>query len=243
MHLNLKNLSLIFFFIALLSACKKDERTVSEWEQLAETKLREIEMLSENLPCEQQKNISIQEFSNGCSSKYYAILNSDLNIYNKKKQEYFDLLGKQTDAMIAEGYIIEPCWDQFWSGEQPIRLECVSGKVQLITSQNLSIEEAKPLAEETYKKIMDHVSAQNCTDASYWDYTALVKDKDKAINLEYIPFSRKDDIKEFRKMASLYNSLQLSMLNREGQVSYNPNIKRVKSIECVNGRPAIVLTD
>lgn len=241
MHRTLKTFSSLLCLIMVLSACKKDERTVEEWGQLAKAKLKEIEMLSNNLPCQQKENISIQEFSSNCSSKHYAILTSDIKAFNKKKQEYFDLVGKQIDALIKEGYIIEPCLDNFWSGEQPIRLECVNNKVQLITSQNLSIEEARPMAEETYKKIMDLVNAQTCTDGSYWTYTALVKDK--TMSLQYIPYSRKDDIKELKKMASLHNSLKLNILKSEGPITYDPNMRWVKNIECSNGRPTIVLTD
>jgi len=241
MYPTLKALTSLLCLIILFSACKKDERTVSEWGQLAESKLKEIEMLSEDLPCQEQANFSIQELSNGCSSKPYPILSSDVETFNKLKQEYFDLLGKQTDAMIEEGYIIDPCWNELWNFEQPIRLECNNNRMQLITSQNLSIEEAKPLADATYNKIMDFVNSQTCTDASSLDYTALVKDK--VMNLQYIPYSRKSDITELQKMASLYNSLKFRIINSEGPTDYETNIKRVKSIECANGKPTIVLED
>lgn len=241
MHRTLKTLTSLLCLLMLLSTCKKDERTVSEWGQLADAKLKEIEMLSEDLPCQEQADLSIQELSLGCSSKPYPIRSSDLETFNKLKAEYFTLLGKQTDAMIKEGYIIDPCWDELWSFEQPIRLECKDNKMQLITSQSISLEEAKPLADATYKKIMEFVNGQTCTDAASLTYTALIKDK--IMDLQYIPYSRKSDTKELQKMASLYNVLKLRIINSEGPSNYEANTKRVKSIECENGKPTVVLKD
>jgi len=240
MHHTFRALALSACIIALLSACKKDERTVSEWGQLAEAKLRQIERLSSDLPCQQQANVVIKDLSNGCSSKLYPILNSDLETFEKLKEEYINLVGKQTDAMIKEGIIIDPCQDLFWSHEQPIRLDCNNDKIQLITSYNVSVSEAAPLAENTYNQLMRYVESQVCTDNSGWDYTAIVTDSPSRI--QYIPFSRKGDVRELQKIASLYNVLKLRIINNSGeQPVYNSQPKGVKSVECVNGKPTIQL--
>lgn len=242
MHHTIKALTSSLCLVLILSACKKDERSVSEWGQLAQAKLRQIEILSSDLPCQQQANVTIQDLSNGCSSKLYPILNSDLKTFENLKAEYFDLVGKQTDAMIKEGVIIDPCVDMLWNQEQPIRLECNNNKIQLITSYNISVDEAGPLAEDAYKQLMRHVDSEVCADNSGWDYTALVRDS--PLRIQYIPFSRKGDVKELQKIASLYNGLKLRIINNSGeQPIYDSQPKRVKSVECVNGKPSILFAD
>lgn len=244
MYQTLKTLSLFLCLIVLFSGCKKDERTADEWGQLAEAKLKEIEALGENLSCQQQANVSIQEIATGCSSKLYPVLNSDVQTFNVLKEEYTDLLGKQAEAFHKNNpnVIIDPCWDVLWSYEQPIRLECKDNKVQLITTSNVSITEAAPIAENAYKGLMNYLNNQTCTDNAGWDYTAILNEKSQT--LVYIPFSRKGDIRQLQRMASLYNSLILRIIN-DAETPATPGIAlhRVKNIECLNGKPTIIMEE
>src|SRR5690606_6335892 len=121
--------------------------------------------------------------------------------------------GKQTDAMIKEGYVIDPCYESIWISDQPIRLECKADKVELITAGNIGIEEAKTLAATTYSEIMAIVNAQTCTNSSSWAPTALLKDK--VLELEYIPYLIAQDHVAFKKKVSLYNRLKVRITEEE----------------------------
>ncbi|MNX87161.1 hypothetical protein D3C86_1190750 [compost metagenome] len=236
-----KPLTIVLALMFLFLGCKKDETTVNEWGKMAEAKLTEIKKLTSGIPCSQKDNVSIQEVSTGCSTSYYTVKSSDVNNFNKLKKEYFDLLGKQVDAMVRMGIIIDPCYESIWITEQPIRLECNADTVQLISSKNISIEEAGPLATKTYDEIMAIVNAQTCTSESAWLPTALIKDK--IMEVEFIPYLRTQDFSVLKKKVSLYNGLKYRILRAQGQADYVPSKVKVEKIECVNGKPVVKLAN
>lgn len=236
-----KPLSIILSVILLFVSCKKDELTVTELGNMAEAKLTEIKTLSSDIPCSQQSNVTIKEISTGCSTSYYTVKSSDLTRFDNLKKEYFDLLGKQTDAMVKQGVIIDPCFPAIWIIEQPIRLECSGDKVQLITSANISIEEAQPLATKTYEEIMAIANAQTCANESAWMPTALIKDK--TMEMEYIPYLSTQDYSLLKKKVSLFNGLKYRILQAQGPADYTPSKVKVEKIECINGKPMIKLAN
>jgi len=237
----LKPLTIVLAVILLFLSCKKDEFTVTELGNMAEAKLTEIKTLASGIPCSEQDNVSIQEISTGCSTSYYPVKSSDLTSFGKLKKEYFDLLGKQADAMVKQGVIIDPCFESIWIIEQPIRVDCGGDKVQLITSANISIEEAKPLAAKTYQEIMTIVNTQTCTNESAWRSTALIKDK--IMEMEYIPYLATKDYSVLKKKVSLYNVLKYQILQAQGPIDYVPGKVKVEKIECINGKPVIKLAN
>lgn len=236
----LKPLTVVLAVALLFLSCKKEELTVTELGNMAEAKLTEIKALSSDIPCSQQGNVSIEEISTGCSASYYPVKSSDLTQFASLKKEYFDLLGKQADAMVKMGIIIDPCYESIWIAEQPIRLECKADKVDLITSGNISIEEAKLLAAQTYEEIMIAVNAQTCTNGSEWASAALIKDK--IMDVQFIPYLRTQDYTAFKKKIALYNGLKARMIEAQGPVDYVHTELKVDRIDCVNGKPVIRLS-
>ncbi|WP_316811655.1 hypothetical protein [Pedobacter heparinus] len=235
----LKPFIILLAVTLLFSGCKKDELTVTELGNMAEAKLKEIQTLSADIPCSLQNEVAVQEISTGCSVTYYPVKAADQVQFNKLKKEYFDLLGKQADAMVKQGVMIDPCFESIWVSEQPIRLECKADKVELITSGNISIEEAKILATQSYEEIMAAVNAQTCTSGSEWVSTALIKDK--IMKVEFIPYLRTQDYSALKKKVSLYNGLKARIIEAQGPIDFVRNELKVESIDCINGKPVIKL--
>jgi hypothetical protein len=222
-----------------LSCKKSNERTSTQWGELATAKINEITVLTASIPCAQEANVTIQKLDFGCSATYYPVKTSDQSTFDQLKKEYFHLLNEQSKALYREGVIVDPCFLSLWISEQPIRLACKAGTVQVITSANLSIEEAKPLAAKTYEEIMALVNAQTCTGASAWMYTGLIKSR--MMDLEFIPYLTTQDHTELRKKIELYNRLKARIIQEEGPADVAPPKTKVGSIECINGKPVIKL--
>lgn len=233
----LKPLTILLAVTLLFLGCKKKELTATEWGELATAKMNEIKDLTANIPCNQQTEVSVQEMPAGCSVTYYPVKASNQAQFDKLKKEYFALLNKQSAAMSREGYILDPCHESIWMAEQPIRLECKAGKVEVITSKNISIEEAKPLAAQTYEEIMAAVNAQTCTNGLDWVPTFLIKDK--IMDVQVIPYPRTQGDSALKKKISLYNRLKIRIIEAQGPVVYvRPELK-MDRIDCVNGKPVI----
>lgn len=240
-HLNpaFKPLIIVLTIVLSCLGCKKKERSSVEWGELATAKINEMTVLTASIPCDQQTETSIQAMDSGCSTTYYPVKLSDQAKFDKLKKEYFELLNEQSKAMSREGYIIDPCFESMWIYEQPIRLACKAGTLQVITSANLSIEEAKPLAAKTYEEIMAIVSAQTCTNASSWMYTPLIKDR--LMDVEYITYLQTQDYTALKKKVALYNRLKARIIHEQGPADVVTTPKKVESITCVNGKPVINL--
>lgn len=144
---------------------------------------------------------------------------------------------KQSDAMAKEGAIIDPCYESIWIARQPIRLECKAGKVQLITSSNISIEEAKPLAAQIYEEIMAAVNAQTCINGSDWIATPLLKDK--VMDVQFIPYLRMPGDLALKKKISIYNRLKVRIIEAQGPVDHVRTELKVDRVDCVNGKPVV----
>lgn len=236
----LKPLTMLMVVIFCTTGCKKDEISVTELGNMAEAKISEIKTLAADIPCSQLDNVTIQEIATGCSTSYYTVKSSDQTKFNNLKKEYFDLLNQQVNAMVKQGIIIDPCYESIWIIEQPIRLECKADKVQLLTSANINIEEAKALAAKTYEEIMTIVNAQTCNNNPGWAATALIKDK--VMELEYVPYLSTQDHSVLKRKISLYNVLKYRILKSEGSLDYVPGKVKVEKIECVNGKPVVKLS-
>ncbi|MBE9598596.1 hypothetical protein [Pedobacter sp. MC2016-24] len=234
-----KSLTIVLTIALFCLGCKKKERSSTDWAELATAKMSEITALTANIPCSQQADVSIQEIPLDCSTNYYPVKTSDKSKFEKLKKEYLDLLSAQSKAMYNEGYIVEPCFESIWISEQAIRLECKSGAVQVITSANLSIEEAKPLAAKTYEEIMAIVNAQVCTNASAWGFTPLIKDR--LMDVDFITYLAVENYTAFKKKVSLYNRLKARIIQAEGPADVVKPQMQVEKIECVNNKPVIKL--
>jgi len=243
MHHTLKTLTSLFCVILLFSGCKKDERTAEEWGQLAEAKLKEMRKLGEDIPCAKQSNVSIQDVPMGCATQYFPVLSSDIDNFNRLKSEYQKYSDAQAEAWAREGWVTDtaPCWMVSWMTEQPLRLECKDSKVKLITTEDISIAEAKSLAEITYKEVTDYLNMQTCTSAASWIFTALIKDK--TMGIQFIPYSAKGDSKIFRQKVALYNRLMMRVIDAEGSRELTSDIPRVQGVDCVNGKPTMRLIE
>lgn len=243
MHLILKTLTSVLCLIMLFSACKKDERTAEEWGQLAEAKLEEMRKLGEAIPCDKQSGVSIQEVPKGCDAQYFPVVASDIDKFNRLKAEYQKYSESQAKAWAKEGWVVDtsPCWMGSWMTEQPLRLECKNSRVQLITTEDISIEEAKSLAEVTHKQVTDYLHTQTCTSAASWIYTALIKDE--KMGIQFIPYSVTGDSKEFKQKISLYNRLMMRIIDAEGSRELTSDVPRVKGVDCVSGKPVLQMIE
>lgn len=222
--------------ISFLS-CKKKETSSAEYEKMATAKLNEIKSLSSNIPCNIQAEVSVQEISTGCSSMYYLVKPSDLAQFEKLKKQYLDLTSKTLAALNREGIIVDPCFEAIWMAEQPIRMECSEGKVQLITSQNINLAEATTIAAQLYPEIIAAVNAQTCAAEPGWMYTLLIKDK--VFEIDYVPYLRTKDHSALKKKISLYNRLRNRIIIANNPNDIVGNALKVSKIECVNGKPVI----
>jgi len=238
-----KTLASFLCLFLLISACKKDERTAEEWGKLAEAKLKEIRKLGEAIPCDKQSNVSIQDVPMGCDAQYFPVLSSDIDKFNRLKSEYQKYSDAQAEAWAKEGWVVDtaPCWMVSWMTEQPLRLECKDSKVKLITTEDISIAEAKILAEITHKEVTDYLNTQTCTSAASWVYTALIKDK--TMGIQFIPYSVNVDSKDFKQKVSLYNRLMMRVIDAEGSRDLTSDVPRVQGVDCVNGKPVLRLIE
>ncbi|WP_407430134.1 hypothetical protein [Arcticibacter sp.] len=239
MYRPFKILTSLFCLVLLFSACKKDERTADEWGQLAEAKLKEIKKLGEAIPCDKQANVTLQDVPMGCDAQYFPVLSSDIEEFNRLKSDYQKYSAAQAEAWAKEGRVADtaPCWMVSWMTEQPLRLECKDSKVKLITTEDISIAEAKSLAEITHKQVTDYLNMQKCTSSANWAYTALIKDK--TMGIQFIPYSVSSDSKEFKQKVSLYNRLMLRIIDAEGSRDLTSDVPRVEGVDCVNGKPVL----
>lgn len=236
-----KTLAFLLCLITLFAACKKDERTAEEWGQLAQAKLQEMRKLGENIPCEKQSDVSVMDIPTGCDAQYFAVLASDTDKFNRLRTEYERYAEEQAKAWSREGWVADtsPCWMASWITEQPLRLECRNSQVQLITTENISIEEAKSLAETTRMQVRDYLNTQTCTSNASWAYTPLIQDK--TMKIEFIPYSVAESSKAFRQKISLYNRLMMRIIDAEGSRVITSDVPRVKGVDCINGKPVIQL--
>jgi len=228
---------LSFVLILLFSGCKKEKRSAAQWGELAAAKRNEILALSANIPCSQKAQVTVQSIQGNCTLQFFPILSADLQKYERLKKEYLDFTDKQYDAWYKEGLIVEPCFESLWATDQPVRLDCKDDKVYLITAGNLPVEEAKSLITTTKNQLDQLTAALSCTSDANWSYTRLINYQ--TMSMEFIPFSRATDYKEFQSKVSLYNALNLNVIKAEQKGNNLTNIQTVEKIECVNGKPVI----
>lgn len=223
--------------VLLFLGCKKDELTAAQWGERAYAKRSEIQALSANIPCSQKLKVSVQTIQNDCSPQFFMILESDMAKYEKLKKEYLNFLNKQYAAWTREGLIIEICSESLWATDQPIKIDCINDKLQLITSATLPVEEAKLLIDATKTQIDNLISAQTCSSEASWAYTRMINHK--TMTIEYITFSRTTDYKALKEKVSLYNRLNFNVIAAEQKGSNLRPEKAVEKIECVSGKPVI----
>ena len=228
---------LSFVLILLFSGCKKEKRSAAQWGELAAAKRNEILALSANIPCSQKAQVTVQSIQGNCTLQFFPILSADLQKYERLKKEYLDFTDKQYDAWYKEGLVVEPCFESLWATDQPVRLDCKDDKVYLITAGNLPVEEAKSLITTTKNQLDQLTAALSCTSDANWSYTRLINYQ--TMSMEFIPFSRATDYKEFQSKVSLYNTLNLNVIKAEQKGNNLTNIQTVEKIECVNGKPVI----
>lgn len=224
-------------FVALaFSACKKEEINVAEIEALAKAKMQEIETLTSSIPCEQSSQVTVETIGNGCYNRLYPVTEAIKEQFITLRNEYRQYQNQLTDYMIRQGVIIEPCWDDVWHEEQPLRLDCDANYVRLITTENLPLEEAGPLIIGTQQKIAHYMDTVSCTGSNDWDFTVLLEDN---ADYTFIPFFRKTDFTELKKIVSTHNILQGRILNAQEDPQFVTERKQFSGIDCIDGKPVV----
>ncbi|ACU04611.1 hypothetical protein [Pedobacter heparinus] len=237
-NLTIKVFTILLAVAFLMNGCKKKERSPTDWEELLSAKKNELVNLTANIPCSELEHVQIKDISTDCSVTYYLVVASKLAQFEKLKTAYLDLLSAYNKSLYRAGYIVEPCFESIWMAEQPIRTECKDGKVQLITSNNINIEEAIPLAAKSYEEIMTMVNAQTCTGGAEWWPTPIVKDE--VMELDFILYLHSKDYSVLKKKVSLYNKLKYRIFEAQGTGGILRSKLKFDRTDCVNGKPVIV---
>ncbi|MFD1630639.1 hypothetical protein [Pseudopedobacter beijingensis] len=226
----------------LLSSCKKDDKGADAeyWSQLAHNKYQEIVDLTSNVPCDKQDDLSLESIYE-CNTQYFMVTSENKAHYDRLKAEYLDFQNKHIDALIKSGVIVDYCnmmLGNYWVQPKPIRTECGNdGKLKLITSVNIDIEEAKSLCASLLQEINTYRNALSCTDEKDWYATPLAMDKHN--DFDYVPISRKNDIKDIKNTIAHYNFLRLR-INHETEVETLTERKYPEGMACVNGKPTVI---
>jgi len=232
----------LFGLIAVFSACKKEKLTTEEWMLLANDQLKEMEQLTADIPCEQQSDVTIEEFGDAfsCHLWYFPVAPSIKTRFVDFRDRFLQYRSNYVNAIQEKGGIVEICFDQdmsFWTDTQPVRVDCVGGNVKLITTENIDLEEAESLVVELYEQIKHYKDTVTCTGDEHWYHTAVIGDGYD--DFEDIPYTPMHDYATLKKVLSTYNSLKFRILKEKGDVGYVNIGNRIPKVECVDGKPVI----
>ena len=198
----------------LFSACKKDEKSADEWHQLLVEKRQQIDQLIAGASCDDISEWSI--FSHvmpyACSPTYFPMHPSIKEEFEKLWTDYLYYSQENTNAMIKEGVIIEPCWDDIWFHHAPLHLTCKEQKVSLVYIHDLDVEESKQQIAEIYPRIAAYITALTCNEDEHWTFTYLYN---QDCGASFIPVRRTNEHLPIRTDVELYNAHRAKIVNKE----------------------------
>ncbi len=221
---------LVLLSFQLLSCSKSDElKSSSYWGKRAQEKKREINLLSESVPCQ-----DISTFKVVFKHNYFLVHPTIQARFDRLLAEYDDYFNKMLDAAAREGIIYD-----FLYPIPPIKVVCRDGKATMLFVQDLTIQEVNEELPKFKNNIMDFYKDVNCTDPSEWGSMILI------VNCNYEGFAihKKIRNKEFHELLLTYYELN----NRKNQLE---NIKcdgmssnKQATISCKEGKPVVTISN
>lgn len=234
----------VFLFILLLSSgCKKEHKSVTEWETLAKASLEKINDLSSNIPCAQSDEVEIKTIQMGCTPRYFTVTSDIEAEFNSLVEDYQYYSGKVMEARVDEGIVIEPCPDGILLNHQFLKLGCADGKVLMITTENLPLEEAQEYIDNAYAKIQTYRDTLSCRSPEALAYTGLLKKETSDFEFDYLIYARGDATDEIGEMIMQYNALRLRQIEAGEDPQYVNNEQDIEGIDCIDGKPSLRLRD
>ncbi|PRD50769.1 hypothetical protein [Sphingobacterium gobiense] len=225
-------LSILFF------ACEKEEKTAGEWSKLAEEKRQDIERLIASTTCHDISEWSVFTHGDpyGCAPTHFPMHPSIKDEFDRLWADYLYFNREHTNAMIKEGVIIEPCWDEGWFHHAPIRLACRDNKASLVYIHDLEIEESKEQIAEIYPHIEAYLAELTCENNEGWTYTVLYNND---CSLSYIPVKRTNERSAIRTDIEFYNAHRANIVNKEKLDCSDRSYEYPDGIICEDGKPVV----
>lgn len=234
----LAQLSYFTLFIFLFSACKKDDTTSQQWEDLANKKREAIAQLIATEPCTDISKWNIEKVANyWCGHSYFPMHKNIKAKFDKLWNEYIDLQSKAEKAGVKEGIIYELCEENILHQTEPTQLICENGKAKLLYIADLSLEESKAQIIPVKIKIDTYLANLTCNGIDNWTTTILLKD----CGYDYLPYLRTADVTEIKKDVARYNSLKINIMKHEKPDCSTGRYIYPTGITCVNNKPVVEL--
>lgn len=227
-------MALCFIFFS----CDKEDKTSEEWSRLATEKRQEIDNLIAGKSCHDISEWSIFTYGDpySCAPTHFPMHPSIKDEFDKLWADYRYFYGKHLDAMIKEGVIIDPCWDDIWFQKAPLRLECNENKASLVYISDLEVEESKEQVAEIYPRIEAYLSTLTCESNEGWTYTILL---DKDCGYSYIPIRQTNERPAIRTDIELYNTHRANIINKEKPDCSGHTYEVFDGIVCEAGKPVV----
>lgn len=234
----MKKLLLFLALSVLFFGCEKDEKTAGEWSRLATEKRQEIDHLIASTACNDINEWSVFTYGDpySCAPIDFPIHPSIKDEFDKLWADYLYFDGEHTNAMIAEGVIIDPCWGGEWFHHAPIRLECQDNKASLIYISDLDVEDSEAEITVIYPRIEKYLSELTCESDGGWTYALLL---DKDCGYSYIPYKHTNNDAAIQADIALYNAHRANIINKEKPDCGNDSYEMIAGVVCENGKPVV----
>lgn len=234
----MKGITIFIILSILLFGCKKEEKTAGEWSTLATEKRLEIDHLIAGTVCNDISEWSVFTYGEpySCAPTHFPVHPSIKDKFDKLWADYLYFNQQHTNAMIAEGVIIDPCWGGDWFHHAPIRLECQDNKASLIYISDLDVEDSKAEIALLYPRIEKYLSELTCESNEGWTYAMLL---DKDCGYSYIPYKHTNNVAAIQADIALYNTHRANIINKEKPECSTRSYEAFDRIVCEEGKPVV----
>ena len=224
--------------IVFTSACKREGKSIGEWEDLAQTTMAKIEKLSGQIPCEKFAETKVKTVTIGCGKSFFPYTSETEAELNSLLEDYLYYSGRIQEARIKEGVIYEPCPSVPMADY--IRLDCQDNFVMVITAENLPLAEAQPFIDDAYYRLLEYKAGLTCDALTRLTYLRLLKKEGNAYDVEYLILDRIDIPEGIGKDVALYNQLRQRQLEELSDTpTYIQPQEIVEGIGCEDGKPVL----
>ncbi|HLT86612.1 MAG TPA: hypothetical protein VKZ57_03420 [Sphingobacterium sp.] len=234
----MKRILLFVALFTLLFSCKKEEKTVGEWSDLAAEKRQEIDNLIAHTACNDISEWSV--FTHGepysCAPTHFPMHPSIKEEFDKLWADYLYFDREHTNAMIKQGVIIDPCWNDIWFYYTPLRMECKDNKASLVFISDLDVEESYAEIAEIYPRIEKYLSELTCESNEGWTYAILLN---KDCGYSYIPVKQTHAQPAIRTDIELYNTHRANIINKEKPDCSERTYEAFDGVVCEDGKPVV----
>jgi len=228
----------LFSLCLIFVSCRKESLSSDHWEELAEKKRTEIEALVSSKTATNLDDWYVKEAEHyWCGMSYFPMHKTLEKDFERLWHEYRDLVKKKFNAGIEEGIIYEPCEEEYWFNDSPIRMVLENQHPKLIYLQDTSPAEYKEMIPVLKEKIENYKSKLSCTGNEQWSATRIFEGCNESLLL----YQRNKDYTEIKKIVGRYNRLKIALSSVEKpDCKFTPS-PAIQSITCENGKPTIHL--